>query len=165
METGPVPNLARRRPSPDLISETPMPTVQKGDTVHVHYTGTLADGTEFDSSKGREPLAFTAGVGQVVPGFDKAVVGMETGQTQTVTIPAAEAYGEPDPEKQLVVGRDQMPDGPPLQVGDQLQVGLEGGGAIQVTVAELTDDTVTLDANHALAGEDLTFEITVVCIG
>ena len=141
-----------------------MPTVQKGDTVHVHYTGTLADGSTFDSSAGREPLAFTAGVGQVVPGFDKAVLGMEAGETQTVTIPAAEAYGEPDPEQVLVVGRDQIPPGQPLQVGDPLQIGLEGGGAIQVTVSELDDDTVTLDANHALAGEDLTFEITVVSI-
>ena len=139
-----------------------MPTVQAGDTVHVHYTGTLADGSRFDSSEGREPLAFTAGVGQVVPGFDKAVLGMETGETKTVTIPAAEAYGEPDPEQVLVVGRDQIPPGAPLSVGDQLQIGLEGGGAIQVTVAELHDETVTLDANHALAGEDLTFEITVV---
>lgn len=142
-----------------------MPTVQKGDTVHVHYTGTLADGSTFDSSAGREPLAFTAGVGQVVPGFDKAVLGMETGETQTVTLPAAEAYGEPDPEQVLTVGRDQIPPGQPLSVGDQLQVGLQGGGAIQVTVAELDDETVTLDANHPLAGEDLTFEITVVSIG
>ena len=136
-------------------------TVQPGQTVHVHYTGTLADGSEFDSSAGREPLAFTAGVGQVVPGFDKAVVGMEVGETKTVTIPAAEAYGEADPEQVLVVGRDQMPDGE-VAVGDQLQVGLDGGGAVVVTVTEADAETVTLDANHALAGEDLTFEITVV---
>ena len=76
-----------------------MATATAGDTVHIHYTGTLADGTEFDSSRGREPLAFTLGAGQVVPGFDTAVDGMETGETKTVTIPAAEAYGERDPER------------------------------------------------------------------
>ena len=90
---------------------------------------------------------------------------MGRGETKTVTIPAAEAYGEPDPEQVLVVGRDQIPPGQPLAVGDQLQVGLDGGGAIQVTVVEMDDESVTLDANHALAGEDLTFEITVVRVG
>lgn len=135
-------------------------TVQPGQTIHVHYTGTLSDGSEFDSSRGRDPLSFTAGAGQVVPGFDAAVLGMEVGETKTVTIPAAEAYGEPDPEKTLIVGRDQMPDGD-IGVGDKLQVGLEGGGAVIVTVVEADDESVTLDANHVLAGQDLTFEITI----
>ena len=138
----------------------PMP-VQSGDAVLVHYTGTLADGSEFDSSRGREPLAFTAGAGHVVPGFDAAVMGMEPGQTKVVTIPAEQAYGDADPEKTLVVPRDQMPEGQ-IDLGDQLQIGLEGGGAVVVTVVEMDDETVTLDANHALAGEDLTFEITLV---
>ncbi|MEM0962228.1 MAG: FKBP-type peptidyl-prolyl cis-trans isomerase [Bacteroidota bacterium] len=135
--------------------------VQSGDTVHVHYIGTLSDGTEFDSSRGRDPLAFTAGVGQVVPGFDAAVLGMEPGETKTVTILAKDAYGEPDPEKTLIVGRDQMPEGD-ISLGDQMQIGLQGGGTVVVTVTEITDDEVTLDANHQLAGEDLTFEITLV---
>ncbi|MGB3541947.1 FKBP-type peptidyl-prolyl cis-trans isomerase [Rubrivirga sp.] len=135
--------------------------VQSGNQIRVHYTGTLADGSEFDSSRGRDPLAFTAGAGQVVPGFDAAVMGLEPGETKVVTIPAAQAYGEADPEKTLIVPRDQMPDGE-ISLGDQLQLGLEGGGAVIVTVAELDDDSVTLDANHALAGEDLTFEITLV---
>lgn len=135
--------------------------VQPGDTVRVHYTGTLSDGSVFDSSQGREPLGFTVGAGEVIPGFDRAVTGMEVGDTRTVTIPAAEAYGEADPEQVLVVGRDQIPPGDPIHVGDQLEIGLDNGGTILVTVAEVTDETVTLDANHALAGEDLTFEITL----
>ena len=135
--------------------------VQSGDLVRVHYTGTLSDGSEFDSSRGREPLAFTAGAGQVVPGFDAAVMGMEPGQTQTVTIPASQAYGDVDPEKTLVVPRDQMPAGE-IALGDPLQIGLEGGGAVVVTVSEMDEESVTLDANHELAGEDLTFEITLV---
>ena len=138
--------------------------VQSGDSIRVHYIGTLADGSEFDSSRGRDPLAFTAGAGQVVQGFDEAVMGMEVGETKTVTIPAAKAYGEVDPERQLVVGRDQMPDGE-VKVGDQLQVGLADGGFVVVTVAEVNDESVTLDANHQLAGEDLTFEITLDSIG
>lgn len=139
--------------------------VQSGDTVHVHYTGTLADGTVFDSSDGGDPLVFAVGSGEVIPGFDAAVTGMEVGETRTVTIPAAQAYGETDPEQVLVVGRDQMPDGAPIAVGDPLQIGLDGGGTIVVTVTEVTDETVTLDANPALAGENLTFEITLGDIG
>ena len=135
--------------------------VQTGDTVRVHYTGTLSDGSVFDTSRGGDPLSFTAGAGEVIVGFDRAVVGMEVGETQTVTIPAAEAYGEADPEQVLVVGRDQLPPDESVEVGDSLEIGLDDGGTILVTVAEVTDETVTLDANHALAGEDLTFEITL----
>ena len=136
-----------------------------GDTVHVHYTGTLSDGSEFDSSRGRDPLTFTLGAGQVVPGFDKAVAGMEVGETKTVTIPAKDAYGEPDPEQTVTIGRDQLPAGAEVSVGDQLQMGLGNGQVVVVTVAEMDAETVTLDANHALAGEDLTFEITLDSIG
>lgn len=138
--------------------------VRSGTLVRVHYTGTLADGSEFDSSRDREPLEFTAGAGQVVPGFDAAVMGMETGESKTVTIPADQAYGDVDPEKTLVVPKDQFPEGD-VSLGDQLQIGLEGGGAVIVTVAEMDDESVTLDANHALAGEDLTFAITLVEVG
>ena len=134
--------------------------VQPGDTVHVHYTGTLADGSVFDTSSGGDPLSFVVGAGDVIAGFDEAVAGMNVGETRTVTIQPEDAYGEPDPERVLVVGRDQMP-GEDISVGDAFEVGLDGGGAIPVTVAEVTDTTVTLDANHALAGEVLTFEITL----
>jgi peptidylprolyl isomerase len=136
-----------------------------GDAVRVHYTGTLTDGSEFDSSAGGDPLSFIVGAGDVIAGFDRAVIGMEVGETKTVTIPAADAYGEPDPEQVLVVGRDQLPPDEPVEVGDVMEIGLDGGGAILVTVAEVADDTVTLDANHALAGEDLTFELTLDGIG
>ncbi|MEL6615267.1 MAG: peptidylprolyl isomerase [Bacteroidota bacterium] len=132
-----------------------------GDTVRVHYTGTLDDGTQFDSSAGRDPLEFTLGAGQVVPGFDKAVDGMEVGETKTVTIPAKEAYGEVDPNQQVTVGRDQMPPGADISIGDRLQMGMGNGQVLIVTVVEVNDESVVLDANHALAGQDLTFEITL----
>lgn len=134
-----------------------------GDTVHIHYTGTLADGTEFDSSRGRDPLSFTLGSGQVVPGFDKAVDGMETGETKTVTIPAAEAYGEHDAENTLVVPMDQLPEG--VQVGDQLGLTTPDGHQVPVTVAAIDEAGATIDANHELAGKDLTFEITLERVG
>ncbi|HEX8299604.1 MAG TPA: FKBP-type peptidyl-prolyl cis-trans isomerase [Rubricoccaceae bacterium] len=134
-----------------------------GDTVHIHYTGTLADGSEFDSSRGREPLRFTLGAGQVVPGFDRAVAGMAEGETQTVTIPAAEAYGEHDPENTLVVPAGQLPPG--VTLGDRLALGTPDGGQVAVTVTALDAEGATLDANHDLAGKDLTFEITLVRIG
>lgn len=134
-----------------------MPVVA-GNTVRVHYKGTLSDYTEFDSSEGGDPLEFSVGAGQVIVGFDAAVTGMEVGETKTVTIPALEAYGVHDPENVLVVGSDQIPPGADLSVGDPLEVGIEGG-TVMVRVTELTDDSVTLDANHPLAGEDLTFEL------
>ncbi len=134
--------------------------VQTGDTVHVHYTGSLADGSVFDTSSGGDPLSFVVGAGDVIPGFDQAVTGMEVGETRTVTIAPEDAYGDPDPDQVLVVGRDQMP-GDDVAVGDAFEIGLDGGGSIPVTVTDVTDTTVTLDANHVLAGEALTFEITL----
>ena len=139
-----------------------MATATAGDTVHIHYTGTLADGTEFDSSRGREPLAFTLGAGQVVPGFDAAVDGMEPEQTKTVTIPAAEAYGAHDPENTLVVPAAHLPEG--VALGDRLALGTPDGGQVAVTVTAIDADGATLDANHELAGKALTFEITLVRI-
>lgn len=135
-----------------------MSTAQPGDTVHVHYTGTLDDGSEFDSSRGRDPLIFTLGSGQVVPGFDAAVTGMAVGEQKTVTLPAAQAYGDPRPELVLRVPRDQFPAGMEIDIGTRLQVG-RGGQAFPVTVVEIDGDTVVLDANHRLAGEDLTFAL------
>ena len=135
---------------------------QTGDTVRVHYTGRLDDGTVFDSSDGREPLAFTLGVGQVVAGFDAAVARMEVGDSQTVRLPADEAYGEPDPDRVLVVPREAFPGGVDPALGQRLQLGVQGGGTVEATVAEVGDDAVTLDANHPLAGEALTFDLTRV---
>ena len=134
-----------------------------GDTVHVHYTGTLRDGTEFDSSRGHEPLAFTLGAGQVVPGFESAVLGMSRGESKTVTIRADEAYGVQRPELMLRVPRAQVPPQIDLEVGQQLQLG-RGDEAVVVTVRELGDDEVVLDGNHPLAGEDLTFALELVRI-
>ena len=138
-----------------------MAQARSGNTVRVHYTGTLNDGTEFDSSRGREPLEFTLGAGQVVPGFDAAVTGMSPGETKTVTIPAAEAYGAPREELVLSVPRTQIPPNIDPQPGQRFQVG-RGAQAFPVVVREVTDDHVVLDGNHPLAGQDLTFALELV---
>jgi peptidylprolyl isomerase len=132
-----------------------------GDTVRIHYTGTLADGSEFDSSRDREPLAFTIGAGDVIPGFDAAVTGMTVGETKTVTIPAAEAYGAHRPELVVEVPRAQVPPQITPRVGQRLQLG-RGEQALMVVVREVGDETLTLDGNHPLAGEDLTFALELV---
>ena len=132
-----------------------------GDTVRVHYTGTLDDGTEFDSSAGRDPLEFTLGAGQVVPGFDAAVTGMRVGERKTVTIPAADAYGEPRQELLLTVPRAQVPPNVQPRVGQRLQVG-RGAQAVPVDGHEVTEEHVILDGNHPLAGQDLTFALELV---
>lgn len=132
-----------------------------GDTVRVHYTGTLADGTEFDSSAGRDPLVFTLGSGQVIPGFDQGVTGMEVGESKTITIPAAEAYGPRREEMLISVPRAQFPEGVDPEIGQQLQLGTASGQTLVATVVEISDAAVVLDANHQLAGEDLTFELTL----
>lgn len=136
-------------------------TAQSGDTVLVHYTGRLADGTEFDSSRDRTPLEFTLGAGRVVPGFDAAVTGMTVGEMKTVIIPSAEAYGPRRDELLLEVPRTQIPPQLALQVGQRYQVGA-GDRALPVVVREIGDETVVLDGNHALAGEDLTFALHLV---
>jgi peptidylprolyl isomerase len=139
-----------------------MPEAKKGDSVKIHYTGKFDDGEIFDSSKGREPLEFTLGSGQVIPGFDTAVEGMQTDEEKTVRIPAAEAYGEINPNLVHEVERTQIPDDIPLEVGGQLQVQGQDGRAFSVTVVELDDTKAKLDANHPLAGKDLTFELQLV---
>jgi peptidylprolyl isomerase len=141
-----------------------MSEAKAGDRVHVHYTGTLRDGTEFDSSRGREPLGFTLGSGQVVPGFDSAVTGMAVGERKTVTIPAAEAYGDARPELVQRVPRTQLPPGLEPSVGDRLQVG-GGGQRFVVVVRDVTEQEIVLDANHELAGQDLVFDLELVRIG
>ncbi len=137
---------------------------KNGDTVQVHYTGKLADGTVFDSSVERDPLEFTLGAGQMIPGFEKAVLGMKVGGKKTVTIPADEAYGPHRDELMLEVPREKLPSGLTPQVGQQLQMTRPDGGMIVVTITKVSDTTVTIDANHPLAGKDLTFEIELVKI-
>jgi FKBP-type peptidyl-prolyl cis-trans isomerase 2 len=139
-----------------------MNDVKPGDTVRIHYTGTLSDGTTFDSSQGREPLQFTVGSGQIIPGLDHAIPGMNVGETKTVTVPAAEAYGDRNPDGVQSVPREQVPDHIPLDPGTQLQVQTGDGQTLPVTVTEVTAEVVVLDANHPLAGKDLTFEVELV---
>ena len=139
-----------------------MAQAKNGDTVRVHYTGTLEDGTVFDSSSGRDPLEFTLGTGGVIPGFENAVVGMNPGDKISTTIPAQDAYGPRMEEMVLVVPKDQLPEGFDPQVGQQLGLQHPSGEMIPVTITNVTDDQVTLDANHPLAGQDLTFAIELV---
>jgi peptidylprolyl isomerase len=142
-----------------------MTQVKTGDTVRIHYTGTLADGSQFDSSEGRDPLEFAVGSDQIIPGLDKAIPGMEVGDKKKVVVSAAEAYGEANPQARQAVPRNDIPDHIPLDLGTQLQVQTPSGQAMNVTVVEVTETEVTLDANHPLAGKDLTFDIELVSIG
>ena len=136
----------------------------KGDLVRVHYKGTLTDGTVFDSSEGREPLEFTLGQGMVIPGFESAITGMAVGSSVVRTIPADEAYGPMREEMVINIPKDQFPADMPLELGQELQ--LEGpGGVLVAQIVGIEDDDVMLDANHPLAGEDLTFSITLESIG
>lgn len=141
-----------------------MTQVKTGDKVRLHYTGTLKNGDTFDSSEGRDPLEFTVGSGQIIPGLDAAIPGMEVGDKKVVEVPADDAYGQPHPNASQDVPRSEIPDSIPLEVGIQLQMQAPDGQAIPVRVVGLTDDTVTLDANHPLAGQDLTFAIELVSI-
>ena len=138
---------------------------QDGQTVLVHYRGTLSDGSEFDSSHGRAPLQFTVGAGEVIPGFDVAVKGMEVGDSVTVTIPATDAYGERSPEAVHEFPRDAFPPEPAPEVGWIVELESEDGQRMPATIVELAEDHVTLDFSHPLAGEDLTFEIELVSMG
>lgn len=139
-----------------------MTQAKAGDTVAIHYTGTLADGSQFDSSEGRDPLRFTLGSGQIIAGLDAAITGMSQGEKKSVTIAAAEAYGDHRPEAVQAVPRAQIPAEIPLEVGGGLQVQTPDGQTIPVTVTSVTDEEVTLDANHPLAGKDLTFAVELV---
>ncbi|HEY3379460.1 MAG TPA: peptidylprolyl isomerase [Armatimonadota bacterium] len=142
-----------------------MPKSTTGDIVNVHYTGTLDNGTVFDSSLSREPLQFTLGEGQVIPGFEHAVTGLEPGDSTTVHIPAEEAYGPCRADLIAAFPRDQFPPDMVLTPGEQLQMQQPNGQALVVTVTEVADDKITLDANHPLAGQALNFDLTLVSIG
>ena len=137
---------------------------ENGSTVKVHYTGTLEDGTVFDSSEGREPLQFTVGSGEVIPGFDTAVAGLEAGESRTTTIPADEAYGPHHPDRIIEVSRDGMPSDFKPSIGDVVQLKDPKGQPLQATVEEVNESVVKFDANHPLAGKDLTFEIKIMAI-
>ena len=132
------------------------------DTAKVNYTGTIADGTVFDESPEDRPLLFIIGKGEVIPGFEEAVEGMYCGETKTVTIPCDKAYGASKPELLEKVDRKLLGDDVELCLGGQLQITNEDGTVLCVMIREITDDTVTLDANHPLAGKDLIFDIKVL---
>lgn len=139
-----------------------MTQAKSGDKVKVTYTGKLVDGTEFDSSEGHPPLEFTIGENEVIPGFEEAVIGMSPGQSKTVTVDADQAYGPRQGELVVNVERKDVPENLDLQIGSQLEVTQEDGEVFMVTVSDLSETSVTLDANHPLAGKDLVFNIDLV---
>ena len=141
-----------------------MTEAKAGDTVRIHYTGTLNDGSTFDSSEGRQPLEFTVGSGEIIAGLDAALPGMAVGETKTVDVAAEDAYGMPDPAARQAVPRADIPAEIPLDLGTRLQVQTPQGQVMPVTVVEVTESEVVLDANHPLAGRDLTFAIELVAI-
>ncbi|PVH30371.1 FKBP-type peptidyl-prolyl cis-trans isomerase [Pararhodobacter oceanensis] len=142
-----------------------MTQAKAGDTVQFHYTGTLADGSVFDSSQGRDPLSFTLGSGQIIPGLDAAISGMAVGEQKTVTIPADQAYGAHNPDNVQTIPREQIPADIPVDPGTQLQMQTPDGQALPVVVAASDAETVTIDANHPLAGRDLTFAVEITAVG
>ena len=139
-----------------------MSEVKSGDTVRIHYTGTLEDGSQFDSSSGRDPLEFTVGSGSVIPGFEAAIIGMVVGDSKSVTIASADAYGPHQSELVREVEREAIPDTIELAVGLQLQAQGPDNNQLVLTVVEFDEETVRLDANHPLAGKDLTFALELV---
>lgn len=142
-----------------------MSKVKDGDTVKVHYTGKLSEeGTVFDSSRERDPLEFTLGEGQLIPGFEQAVIGMEVGDSTTVDIESEDAYGARREDLELEVSKSDLPDNIDPQPGMQLQMQQQNGQAVPVQITEVEDDYVKLDANHPLAGKDLTFDIELLDI-
>ena len=136
-----------------------------GTRVLVHYTGTLDDGTQFDSSRGREPLEVILGQDMVIPGFEKAITGLEPGQSVTVTIPEEEAYGAHNEEMVIRIPRTSFPAEIKPALGEQLILRSPDGNEIPALIVELDETDVTLDANHPLAGFALTFEIELVSVG
>jgi peptidylprolyl isomerase len=139
-----------------------MTTAKSGDTVRIHYTGTLDDGAEFDSSSGRDPLEFALGGGQVIPGFDKAVDGMAIGENKTVTIPPGEAYGERHEQLVQEVPKNALPEEIDPAVGMHLQSRSPEGQVMNLVVTEVAEASITVDGNHPLAGQALTFDIELV---
>jgi peptidylprolyl isomerase len=147
-----------------LETEQNMSTIKSGDTVRMHYKGTLSDDSIFDSSEGRDPLEFQAGSGQIIAGLDAALPGMAVGDKKVVNVPVDQAYGHINPDMQQAIPREGIPADIPLELGLQLQMQTPEGHPLPVTVVALDEATVTLDANHPLAGKDLTFDIEIVGI-
>jgi FKBP-type peptidyl-prolyl cis-trans isomerase 2 len=141
-----------------------MQQVKQGDKVKVHYHGRLTDGTTFDSSEGRSPLEFEVGSGAVIPGFDNGVMGMSVGEKKTINIPADEAYGQKVPELVMDFPKERFPEDMEPEVGMQLMMNNGAGQQFPVTIVEMKEDIVTLDANHQLAGQDLVFDLELVDI-
>ena len=141
-----------------------MALAKAGDTVQVHYTGRLDDGTMFDSSVGGEPIEFVLGAHHVIPGFEEGVTGMEVGETKTILIPSDQAYGPHMDEMVLTIPREQVPPHITLELGEKLELRQPTGEALTVRITELTEAIVTLDGNHPLAGEDLTFDLQLASI-
>lgn len=141
-----------------------MSKAKNGDTVKVHYTGTLEDGTEFDSSREREPLEFTIGGKQVIPGFENGVIGLEEGETITIKIPPTEGYGEYDEKLRFVFDKSQFPKDLELKPGLRLNMQGEGGKVAVFTVVDILGDEVILDGNHPLVGRTLVFDLELVKI-
>lgn len=139
-----------------------MSQAKTGDTVKIHYTGTLDDGTQFDSSAGRDPLEFTLGSGQVIPGFDKAVEGMAVGDEKSVNIEPEDAYGPRNDQMVQDIPRGGLPDDLEPEVGMGLQARGQDGQVINLVVTAVGDDSITVDGNHPLAGQNLNFEIQLV---
>lgn len=139
-----------------------MTQAKQGDTVKVHYTGKLDDGTVFDTSDNRDPLEFVVGEGQVIPGFEESVVGMKVDETKSTRIPVEEAYGPRREDLVLVIEQGQFPPDIAPQVGQQLRLRQANNESVTVVVTDVSDESVTLDANHPLAGEALTFEVKLV---
>ena len=133
--------------------------IQIGSTVNVHYTGKLKSGEVFDSSEGRDPLSFTIGSGQIIPGFENAIIGKNVGDKVTIEIEPKEAYGEYREDLLIKVENDQLPG--PVEVGQVLQAD-NGGQPVNVTVKEVNEDHVIIDGNHPLCGKNLIFEIEVI---
>ncbi|MEN8895893.1 MAG: peptidylprolyl isomerase [Yoonia sp.] len=141
-----------------------MTQAKSGDTIRIHYNGTLASGEVFDSSEGRDPLEFTLGSGMIIKGLDDAIYGMIVGEKKVANIPCADAYGEVHPQARQAVPRSEFPDDIPAEVGTQLQMQSPEGQVIPVKIVEVTETEITLDANHPLAGEDLTFDFEITGI-
>ncbi len=141
-----------------------MQQVKSGDTVRVHYHGKLTNGSTFDSSEGREPLEFTVGNGQVIKGFDDALVNMQVGEKKTVEIPVDQAYGQRNNDMMMEYPKSEFPAEMTPEVGMELHMSDNTGNVFPVVIAEVKDETVLLDANHPLAGEDLVFDIELVSI-
>jgi len=139
-----------------------MVQAKQGDTVRVHYTGKLEDGTVFDTSLEREPLEFTIGEGEIIQGFEEAVIGMQPGESKTVKVPSERAFGPHRDELVVEVSRDQFPPHLHPEVGQEYQMRQPDGNTIPVRVVDVSEETVTLDANHPLAGKDLIFEVQLL---